>query len=67
MSILSWIENQRKLKLLNAPNYNHSETDVSQGLWTRCDHCGVILYIKHLKDVKDVTTVLKWKILKKQH
>jgi len=50
MSILSWIENQRKLKLLNAPKYNHPESDGSQGLWTRCDHCGVILYIKHLKE-----------------
>ena len=50
MSILSWLENQRKLKLLNAPNYNHQESDGSQGLWTRCDHCGVILYIKHLKE-----------------
>jgi len=50
MSILSWIENQRKLKLLNAPKYNQPESDVSQGLWTRCDHCGVILYIKHLKE-----------------
>lgn len=49
MSILSWIENQRKLKLLNAPKYNQSE-DGTQGLWTRCDHCGVILYIKHLKE-----------------
>jgi acetyl-CoA carboxylase carboxyl transferase subunit beta len=50
MSILSWIENQRKLKLLNAPKYKQPESDVSQGLWTRCDHCGVILYIKHLKE-----------------
>lgn len=52
MSLLSWIENQRqqKLKLLNAPKYNHPESDSSQGLWTRCDHCGVILYIKHLKE-----------------
>lgn len=50
MSILSWIENQRKLKLLNAPNYSYQEPDGSQGLWTRCDHCGVILYIKHLKE-----------------
>ena len=50
MSILSWIEDQRKLKLLNAPKYNHPESDNSQGLWTRCDHCGVILYIKHLKE-----------------
>ena len=23
--------------------------DRSKGLWTRCDKCGVILYIKHLK------------------
>lgn len=50
MSILSWIENQRKLKLLNAPKYNNTGSDTSQGLWTRCDHCGVILYIKHLKE-----------------
>jgi acetyl-CoA carboxylase carboxyl transferase subunit beta len=52
MSLLSWIENQRqqKLKLLNAPKYNQTESDSTQGLWTRCDHCGVILYIKHLKE-----------------
>ena len=50
MSILSWIEDQRKLKLLNAPKYNQPDSDGSQGLWTRCDHCGVILYIKHLKE-----------------
>jgi hypothetical protein len=24
--------------------------DRSKGLWTRCDKCGVILYIKHLKE-----------------
>nr|YP_009105145.1 beta subunit of acetyl-CoA carboxylase carboxytransferase [Edaphochlorella mirabilis]AIT93719.1 beta subunit of acetyl-CoA carboxylase carboxytransferase [Edaphochlorella mirabilis] len=50
MSILAWIEDQRKLKLLNAPQYNHPASDGSKGLWTRCDHCGVILYIKHLKE-----------------
>ena len=50
MSILAWIEDQRKLKLLNAPKYTHPASDGSQGLWTRCDHCGVILYIKHLKE-----------------
>lgn len=50
MSILSWIEDQRKLKLLNAPKYTHPDTEGGQGLWTRCDHCGVILYIKHLKE-----------------
>jgi acetyl-CoA carboxylase carboxyl transferase subunit beta len=50
MSILSWIENQKKLKLLNAPKYKHPDSNSNQGLWTRCDHCGVILYIKHLKE-----------------
>lgn len=50
MSILAWIEDQRKLKLLNAPKYNQSPSDGSKGLWTRCDNCGVILYIKHLKE-----------------
>lgn len=50
MSILAWIEDQRRLKLLNAPKYNHPASDGSQGLWTRCDNCGVILYIKHLKE-----------------
>ena len=48
MSILSWIEDQRKLKLLNAPKYKKTDASTTQGLWTRCDHCGVILYIKHL-------------------
>lgn len=50
MSILAWIEDQRRLKLLNAPKYSHPVSDGSQGLWTRCDQCGVILYIKHLKE-----------------
>ena len=50
MSILSWIEEQRKLKLLNAPKYKKADASTTQGLWTRCDHCGVILYIKHLKE-----------------
>jgi acetyl-CoA carboxylase carboxyl transferase subunit beta len=54
VSILAWIEDQRKLKLLNAPKYNHPVSDGSKGLWTRCDHCGVILYIKHLKENRRV-------------
>lgn len=50
MSILAWIENQRKLKLLKATKYTESTSETGQGLWTRCDNCGVILYIKHLKE-----------------
>lgn len=64
MSILTWIEEKKRLKLLNAPKYVNPDSDrtdllsdgaprggrSSKGLWTRCDKCGVILYIKHLKE-----------------
>lgn len=54
MSILAWIEDRRKQKLKGSlnqtPGNNTSSTDSSQGLWTRCDSCGIILYIKHLKE-----------------
>ena len=45
ISILSWIEDQKKLKILN-----YNKNTESGGLWTRCDNCGTILYIKHLKE-----------------
>ena len=35
MSILSWIE---------------KDSQEEGGLWTRCDKCGAVLYIKHLKE-----------------
>lgn len=54
MSISAWIEERKKLKLLNAPKYNHPKVDASYGLWTRCDQCGGILYIKHLKENRRV-------------
>ena len=50
MSILTWIEDKKRLKLLNAPKHVNSSSDSTKGLWTRCDKCGVILYIKHLKE-----------------
>lgn len=49
ISILSWIEDQKKPKVLN---YNKSTE--TGGLWTRCDKCGTILYIKHLKENQSV-------------
>lgn len=54
MSILAWIEDQKRLKLLNAPKYVNPTSDSSKGLWTRCDKCGVILYIKHLRENQGV-------------
>jgi acetyl-CoA carboxylase beta subunit len=54
MSILAWIEDRRKQKLksgLDRTPGNQASPDGSQGLWTRCDSCGIILYIKHLKRI----------------
>ena len=48
MSILTWIDDNERLKLLNASKYIRPSMDSNKGLWTRCDKCGVILYIKHL-------------------
>lgn len=48
MSILAWIEEQRQLKLKQSIT-PPSLSDAGRGLWTRCDCCGVILYIKLLK------------------
>lgn len=45
ISILSWIEEQKKTKTQN-PKKNSEPGS----LWTRCDNCGTILYIKHLKE-----------------
>nr|YP_009106191.1 beta subunit of acetyl-CoA carboxylase carboxytransferase [Binuclearia lauterbornii]AIT94986.1 beta subunit of acetyl-CoA carboxylase carboxytransferase [Binuclearia lauterbornii] len=54
MSMLAWIEDQRQLKLVNNKKKKSSMADGSQGLWTRCDHCGVILYVKHLKENQSI-------------
>lgn len=49
MSLSGWIEEQKRLKKLNAPKYRHPVTEKSKILWTRCDQCGSLLFIKHLK------------------
>jgi acetyl-CoA carboxylase carboxyl transferase subunit beta len=59
MSILAWIKKKRRQELIiNNSSISKHELDNSNletinsndnALWTRCDYCGVILYIKHLK------------------
>ena len=44
----NWTKHQRKLEIINALKFNYPTIDGSHGLWTRCDSCGIILYIKHL-------------------
>lgn len=35
---------------VTAASQGAKPVDRSKGLWTRCDKCGVILYVKHLKE-----------------
>ena len=48
MFIRNWTKHQRKLTISNAKKLNYPTVDGGHGLWTRCDGCGIILYIKHL-------------------
>ena len=49
MFIKNWTKHQHKLKSINAQKFpSYPTIDGSHGLWTRCDGCGIILYIKHL-------------------
>jgi acetyl-CoA carboxylase carboxyl transferase subunit beta len=52
MSMLAWIDDQRKMK--NIQKNPMITPDVNQGLWTRCENCGVILYVKHLKENQSI-------------
>lgn len=56
MSMLSWIDDQRNKKNNNKGTTKTSKIELAsnQGLWTRCDNCGVILYIKHLKENQSI-------------
>ena len=36
--------------------------DPSKGLWTRCDQCGEILYVKHLRENYSVCPVSSLKL-----
>jgi acetyl-CoA carboxylase carboxyl transferase subunit beta len=58
MSILAWIKKKGKQESVldnevnikqELENNVESTSSSNNALWTRCDYCGVILYIKHLK------------------
>jgi acetyl-CoA carboxylase carboxyl transferase subunit beta len=57
MSMVSWIEDQQKNKTNSSTRVIKTkkiEQKNNQGLWTRCDNCGVILYVKHLKENQSI-------------
>ena len=41
-------------KLANSTKHKENSNNQSRGLWTRCDRCGVTLYVKHLKENQGV-------------
>ncbi len=45
---VDWIEAERARKAQQKPVYDPA-LDQSRGKWTRCDQCGEILYIKHIR------------------
>ena len=47
-------EEQLQLELLNASENNNPPSDPGQGLWTRCEECGLIHFIKHLKENQNI-------------
>ncbi len=56
MSLLNWFDDRRRLKELKKKRHFESQYDGSKGLWTQCDSCNNVLYIKHLKENQSVCT-----------
>lgn len=48
MTMVDWIEAERVRKAQQKTVYDPA-LDQSRGKWTRCDQCGEILYIKHIR------------------
>nr|YP_009033844.1 beta subunit of acetyl-CoA carboxylase carboxytransferase [Mesotaenium endlicherianum]AHZ11227.1 beta subunit of acetyl-CoA carboxylase carboxytransferase [Mesotaenium endlicherianum] len=49
MSLADWFEEKRRLKMLTTPKPKYPESDPSEGLWTQCDNCESMLYVRFLK------------------
>lgn len=56
MSLLDWFDDRRRLKESKNKRRFESQHDGSKGLWTQCDSCNNVLYIKHLKENQYVCT-----------
>ncbi|MEA5462252.1 acetyl-CoA carboxylase, carboxyltransferase subunit beta [Leptothoe sp. PORK10 BA2] len=46
MSLFDWFANRKKE---NPISPDHQEREIADGLWTKCDECGVLTYTKDLK------------------
>jgi acetyl-CoA carboxylase carboxyl transferase subunit beta len=56
MSLLDWFDDRRRIKESTTKRRFQTKNDGSKGLWTQCDSCNNVLYIKHLKENQYVCT-----------
>jgi acetyl-CoA carboxylase carboxyl transferase subunit beta len=54
LTVLEYLKQQRKIKDLLNPLSMGERGDPSIGLWTRCEDCGTVLYIRHLHENDDL-------------
>jgi len=54
LTVLEYLKQQRKIKDLLNPLSMGERGDPSIGLWVRCEDCGVVLFLKHLRENHDV-------------
>jgi acetyl-CoA carboxylase carboxyl transferase subunit beta len=56
LTVLDYLKHQRRIRSLLNPLYLGPSNDfnINTGLWIRCDDCGAVLYIRHVRENNDL-------------
>lgn len=54
LTVLEYLKEQRRIRDLLNPLSMGERGDPTIGLWARCENCGAVLYIKHLRQNDDL-------------
>jgi acetyl-CoA carboxylase carboxyl transferase subunit beta len=54
LTVLAYLKEQRKIRDLLNPLAGNANVDRRSELWIRCDDCGSVLYLTHLRDNNDL-------------
>jgi acetyl-CoA carboxylase carboxyl transferase subunit beta len=54
LTVLEYLKEQRRIRDLMNPLSMGERGDPTIGLWARCENCGAVLYIKHLRQNDDL-------------
>jgi acetyl-CoA carboxylase carboxyl transferase subunit beta len=54
LTVLAYLKEQRKIRDLLNPLAGNASVDRRSELWIRCDDCGSVLYLTHLRDNNDL-------------